>query len=48
MLTILAIKEIQIKTILRFYLTPFRISRTPPTTNVSKDAGKKKLHTLLV
>jgi hypothetical protein len=32
-----------IKTILRFYLTPVRIAiiKTPPTTNVGKDAGEK-------
>jgi hypothetical protein len=30
----------QIKTTLRFYLTPVR--RTPPTTNVGEDAGKKE------
>jgi hypothetical protein len=33
----------QIKTILRFHLTLVRITtiRTPPTTNVGKDAGEK-------
>jgi hypothetical protein len=35
----LAIKEMQIKTTLRFHLTPVR---TPPTTNVDEDVGKKK------
>jgi hypothetical protein len=38
----LAIKEMLIKTTLRFYLTPVRIalaSRAPPTTNVGKDVG---------
>jgi hypothetical protein len=35
----LAIKEMQIKTTLRFYLTPVR---TPPTTAVGKDMGKKE------
>jgi hypothetical protein len=33
----LAIKEMQIKTALRFYFAP--VSRTPPTTNVGKDKG---------
>jgi hypothetical protein len=39
----LTIKEIQIKTTVRFYLTPVRIatSRTPPPT-VDEDAGKKE------
>jgi hypothetical protein len=36
----LAIKEMQIKTTLRFHLT--LASRTPPITNVGKDAGKKE------
>jgi hypothetical protein len=35
----LAIKEIQIKTTLRFHLTPVR---TPPPPNVSEDEGKKE------
>jgi hypothetical protein len=34
----LAIKEMQIKTTLRFYLTPVR---TPPT-NIGEDVGKKE------
>jgi hypothetical protein len=39
----LAIKEMQIKTTLRFHLTTVRISsRTPPPTNVGEDAGKKE------
>jgi hypothetical protein len=40
----LAIKEMQIKTTLRFRLTPVRIaiSKTPPTTNVGKNVGKKE------
>jgi hypothetical protein len=39
----LAIKEMQIKTTLRFYLTPIRtaIIKTPPTTNAGEDVGKK-------
>jgi hypothetical protein len=34
----------QIKTTLRFYLTPVRIAitKTPPTKNVGEDVGKKK------
>jgi hypothetical protein len=36
----LAIKEMQIETTLRFYLTPVR---TPPTTNIGENAGKKEL-----
>jgi hypothetical protein len=44
----LPIKEIQIKTTLRFHLTPVRIARTPPPTNVGEDAGKRNPHTLLV
>jgi hypothetical protein len=40
----LAIKEMQMKTTLRFYLTPVRIAsiKTPPTINVGKDAGEKE------
>jgi hypothetical protein len=40
----LAIKEMQIKTRLRFNLTPVRaaIIKTPPTTGVGKDVGKKE------
>jgi hypothetical protein len=42
---LLAINEMQIRTTLRFHLTPVRIgttySRTPPT-NVGKDVGKKE------
>jgi hypothetical protein len=49
MFTILAIKEKQIKITLRFYITPVTISsRTPPTTNVGEDIGKKEPYTLLV
>jgi hypothetical protein len=46
----LAIKEMQIKTTLRFHLTPLSIlsSRTPPTTNVGVDSGKRNHHTWLV
>jgi hypothetical protein len=41
----LAIKEMQIKITLRFHLTPVRIAiiKTPPTTNVGMDVGKKEL-----
>jgi hypothetical protein len=39
----LAIKEIQIKTTLRFYLTPVRIAinKTPTATGVGRDVGRK-------
>jgi hypothetical protein len=36
-----AIKKMQIKTTLRFHLTPVRIE-TPPTTGVGEDVGEKK------
>jgi hypothetical protein len=38
----LAIKEMQIKTTLRFHLSPVRItsSKTPPTTCVGRDLEK--------
>jgi hypothetical protein len=40
----------QIKTTLRFYLTPFRIAiiKTPPTTGVGEDMGKRNPHTLFM
>jgi hypothetical protein len=40
----LAIKEMQIKTIVRFHLTPVRtaIIKTPSATGVSKVVGKKE------
>jgi hypothetical protein len=45
----LSIKELQIKTTLRFYLALLeRLSRTPTTTNVGEDSGKRNPHTLQV
>jgi hypothetical protein len=47
----LAIKEIQIKTTVRFYLTPVRIATIKNTTNINVDedeGGKRNPHTLLV
>jgi hypothetical protein len=40
----LALKEMQIKTTLRFHLTPVRIAtiKNTMTTNVGKDVGKKE------
>jgi hypothetical protein len=40
----LTVKEMQIKTTLRFYLTPLRITiiKNTKTTNVGKDTGKKE------
>jgi hypothetical protein len=40
----LAVKEMQIKTTLRFHLTPVRIAiiKTPPTTGAGEDVGKKE------
>jgi DNA-binding CsgD family transcriptional regulator len=37
----LTIKEMQIKTMLRFHLTTVRIATIKNTTNVGKDVGKK-------
>jgi hypothetical protein len=41
----LAIKEMQIKTTLRFHLTPVRMAtiKNTMTTNVDEDVGEKKL-----
>jgi hypothetical protein len=40
----LAIKEMQLKTTLRFHLTPVRITimKTPPPTNIGENVGKKE------
>jgi hypothetical protein len=38
----LAIKEMQIKTSLRFYLTTVKIAMKNTTTNVGKDVWKKE------
>jgi hypothetical protein len=41
--TSLVIKEMQIKAVLRFYLTPVRIAIIKiPTTGVGEDVGKKE------
>jgi hypothetical protein len=40
--TFLAIKEMQVKTSLRFHLTPVRMAIIKNTTNVGKDARKKE------
>jgi hypothetical protein len=44
MLNILAIKKLQTKTMLRFYLTPIRITIIKNTNNINvgKDVGKKE------
>jgi hypothetical protein len=44
----LAIKEIQIKTTLRFSCTPFRMATTKNTTKVGGMWEKRNPHTLLV
>jgi hypothetical protein len=43
-LPLLAIKEMQIKTTLKFHFTPVRIAtiKTPRTTNIGKDAGENE------
>jgi hypothetical protein len=48
--TSMAIKEMQIKTTLRFHLTPVRMAVINDTNNdnVGKDVGKKNTHTLLM
>jgi hypothetical protein len=40
--TSLAIKEIQIKTKLRFLFTPVEMARTQTATNVGENVGKKE------
>jgi hypothetical protein len=46
----LSIKEMQIKTTLRFHLTPVRIAiiKNTTKTNVGEDVGKKELSYMLV
>jgi hypothetical protein len=47
--TFLTIKEMQIKTTLRFHLTPVRVaSIVNTTTNVGEDARKRNPHTQLL
>jgi hypothetical protein len=47
--TSLAIKEMQIKMMLRFYLTPVRMVTIENTkANVGEDVGKRNSHILLV
>jgi hypothetical protein len=44
----LAIKEMQIKTTLRFHLTPVRIAIIQNTTSAGEDVGKRNPNPLLV
>jgi hypothetical protein len=48
--TSLAMKEIQIKVMLRFCLTPVRMATIKNTkkTNVGEDVGERNPHTLLM
>jgi hypothetical protein len=48
--TSLTIKKMQIKTMLRFHLTPVRMAiiKNTNNNNVDEDVGKRNPHTLLV
>jgi predicted transcriptional regulator len=44
----LAIKEMQIKTTLRFHITPVKMASIKDTTNVGEAVGRRNPHILLV